>query len=30
LIREHIWDVWTWGGKDGVRKDKDQNEGKKE
>jgi hypothetical protein len=17
LIQEHIWDVWTWGGKDG-------------
>ncbi|KAL3428986.1 hypothetical protein BDV09DRAFT_203618 [Aspergillus tetrazonus] len=30
LIREHIWDVWTWGGKDGVQKDKDQSEGTKQ
>ncbi|KAL4812753.1 hypothetical protein BDW67DRAFT_119911 [Aspergillus spinulosporus] len=30
LIREHIWDVWTWGEKDGTRKEKDQNEGRKE
>ncbi|KAL4992950.1 hypothetical protein BDV10DRAFT_200164 [Aspergillus recurvatus] len=28
LIREHIWDVWTWGEKDGVGKEKDQNVGK--
>ncbi|KAL4975599.1 hypothetical protein BDW66DRAFT_66821 [Aspergillus desertorum] len=30
LIREHIWDVWTWGEKDGAGKDKDQNERKRE